>query len=133
MRGTPFLLRSFRTLLMEESSTLLRMQWHDRLYAPMILATMGIENMGDGEPWIPSQAELDDLRNDMQSALAADFKLLVHNMGVKVDQRLRAGVGAQLRQRLRPHRRQAHAGLGYRPGPDHGWRRWGLCIQRAEP
>ncbi len=56
----------------------------DRLYAPLILATMGIENMGDGEPWIPDQGELDDLRDDMQNALAADFKLLVHNFGVNV-------------------------------------------------
>jgi hypothetical protein len=84
LRGTPFLLRSFRTLLMEESLNAAQDAVADRLYSPMVLATMGIENMGDGEPWIPSQAELDDLRNDMQSALAADFKLLVHNMGVQV-------------------------------------------------
>lgn len=56
----------------------------DRLYAPMILATLGIENMGDGEPWIPDQGELEDLRDDIQSALAADFKLLCHNMGLQV-------------------------------------------------
>ena len=56
----------------------------DRLYAPMILATLGIENMGDGEPWIPDQAELEDLRDDIQSALAADFKLLCHNFGLNV-------------------------------------------------
>lgn len=84
LRGTPPLLRSFRTLLMEESLNAAQDAVADRLYSPMVLATMGIENMGDGEPWIPSQAELDDLRNDMQSALAADFKLLVHNMGVQV-------------------------------------------------
>lgn len=84
LRGTPPLLRSFRTLLMEESLNAAQDAVCDRLYAPMILATMGIENMGDGEPWIPSATELDDLRDDMQSALAADFKLLVHNMGVNI-------------------------------------------------
>lgn len=84
LRGTPFLLRSFRTLLMEESLNAAQDAVADRLYAPMVLATMGIENMGNDEPWIPSQAELDDLRDDMQSALAADFKLLVHNFGVQV-------------------------------------------------
>ena len=84
LRGTPHLLRSFRTLMMEESLNAAQDAVADRLYAPMILATMGIENMGDGEPWIPDQGELDDLRDDMQNALAADFKLLVHNFGVNV-------------------------------------------------
>ena len=84
LRGTPPLLRSFRTLLMEESLNAAQDAVCDRLYAPMILATMGIENMGDGEPWIPSASELDDLRDDLQSALAADFKVLVHNFGVQV-------------------------------------------------
>lgn len=85
MRGTPFLLRSFRTLLMEQELMAAEDAVASRLYAPLILATMGIENMGNDEPWIPGQAELDDLRDDMQSALAADFKLLVHNFGVKVE------------------------------------------------
>ena len=84
LRGTPHLLRSFRTLMMEESLNAAQDAVADRLYAPLILATMGIENMGDGEPWIPDQGELDDLRDDMQNALAADFKLLVHNFGVNV-------------------------------------------------
>jgi hypothetical protein len=85
LRGTPFLLRSFRTLLMEEELNAAQDAVAGRLYAPMILATMGIENMGNDEPWIPGQGELDDLRDDMQNALAADFKLLVHNFGVKVE------------------------------------------------
>ena len=85
LRGTPPLLRSMRTLLMEEELNAAQDAVASRLYAPMILATMGIDNMGNDEPWIPSQAELDDLRDDMQSALAADFKLLVHNFGVKVE------------------------------------------------
>jgi hypothetical protein len=84
-RGTPPLLRSFRTLLMEEELNAAQDAVAGRLYAPMILATMGIENMGNDEPWIPGQAELDDLRDDLQSALAADFKLLVHNFGVKIE------------------------------------------------
>ena len=84
LRGTPPLLRSFRTLLMEESLNAAEDAVCDRLYSPMILATMGLENMGDGEPWIPSASDLDDLRDDLQSALAADFKLLVHNLGVNV-------------------------------------------------
>jgi hypothetical protein len=84
LRGTPHLLRSFRTLMMEESLHAAQDAVADRLYAPLILATMGIENMGDGEPWIPDQGELDDLRDDMQNALSADFKLMVHNFGVNI-------------------------------------------------
>jgi hypothetical protein len=84
LRGTPHLLRSFRTLMLEESLNAAQDAVCDRLYAPMILATLGIENMGDGECWIPDQGELEDLRDDIQSALAADFKLLCHNFGLQV-------------------------------------------------
>jgi hypothetical protein len=84
-RGTPHLLRSFRTLMTEESLMAAQDAVADRLYAPLVLATLGIENMGDGEPWIPDQSELDDARDDLQSALAADFRLMVHNFGLKVE------------------------------------------------
>jgi hypothetical protein len=85
LRGTPHLMRSFRTLMMEESLNAAQDAVADRLYAPMILATLGMDNLGDGEPWIPSQSDLDQVRDDMQSALAADFKLMVHNQGLKVE------------------------------------------------
>lgn len=84
-RGAPHLLRSFRTLMMEESLNAAQDAVADRLYSPLILATLGIEDMGDGEPWIPDQSELDDTRDDMQTALAADFRLMVHNFGLKVE------------------------------------------------
>lgn len=84
-RGTPFLLRSFRTLMMEESLNAAQDAVADRLYAPLVLATLGIQDMGDGEPWIPDLSELSDLREDFQSALAADFKLMVHHFGLKVE------------------------------------------------
>lgn len=84
-RGTPHLLRSFRTLMTEESLNAAQDAVADRLYSPLVLATLGIENMGDGEPWIPDQSELDDTRDDLQAALAADFRLMVHNFGLKVE------------------------------------------------
>ena len=84
-RGTPHLLRSFRTLMTEESLNAAQDAVADRLYAPLVLATLGIEDMGDGEPWIPDQSELDDARDDLQAALAADFRLMVHNFGLKVE------------------------------------------------
>jgi hypothetical protein len=84
-RGAPHLLRSFRTLMTEESLMAAQDAVADRLYSPMVLATLGIENMGDGEPWIPDQSELDDTRDDLQAALAADFRLMVHNFGLKIE------------------------------------------------
>ena len=84
-RGTPHLLRSFRTLMTEESLNAAQDAVADRLYSPLVLATLGIEDMGDGEPWIPDQGELDDARDDLQAALAADFRLMVHNFGLKVE------------------------------------------------
>jgi len=84
-RGAPHLLRSFRTLMAEESLNAAQDAVADRLYSPLVLATLGIEDMGDGEPWIPDQSELDAARDDMQSALAADFRLMVHNFGLKVE------------------------------------------------
>ena len=83
-RGTPFLMRSFRTLMMEESLNAAQDSVADRLYSPLILATLGIQDMGDGEPWIPDLGELADLREDFQTALAADFKLMVHHFGLDV-------------------------------------------------
>lgn len=83
-RGTPFLMRSFRTLLMEESLNAAQDSVAERLYSPLILATLGIPDMGDGEPWIPDVGELGDLREDMQAALAADFKLMVHHFGLQI-------------------------------------------------
>jgi hypothetical protein len=84
-RGTPHLLRSFRTLMSEESLNAAQDAVADRLYSPMILATLGVPDLGDGEPWIPDQSELDDLRDDMQNAFAADFRFIAHNFGLKIE------------------------------------------------
>lgn len=84
LRGTPHLMRSFRTLMMEESLNAAQDAVADRLYSPLILATLGIPNLGDGEPWIPTEDELDDTRDLMDQALAADFRLMVHNFGLDI-------------------------------------------------
>lgn len=85
MRGTPFLLRSFRTLMREESLNSAQDAIADRLYSPFILARLGAPDLGDGAgAWIPDQGELDAVRDDMQAALAADFRLLVGHFGLDV-------------------------------------------------
>ena len=85
MRGTPHLLRSFRTLMMEESLNAAQDAVADRLYSPFILATLGIENLGDGTPWIPTADQLDEAKADFSAALLADFRLMVHNFGLKIE------------------------------------------------
>lgn len=42
------------------------------------------EVMGDGSPWIPSTEDLEAIRDDFESALAMDYKLLVHHLGINV-------------------------------------------------
>ena len=84
-RGTPHLMRSFRTLMMEESLNAAQDAVADRLYSPLILATLGIANLGDDAgPWIPDQGEIEATRDNLQSALAADFRLMVHHMGLDI-------------------------------------------------
>ena len=85
LRGTPHLLRSFRTLMMEESLNAAQDSVADRLYSPFILATLGIPDLGDGTPWIPTPDELDEAREDFQNALLADFRLMIHNFGLKIE------------------------------------------------
>ena len=85
VRGTPHMLRCFRDLMMEESLNAAQDAVADRLYSPMILATLGIQNLGDDSgPWIPTPEDLDATRNMLQEAIAADFRLITHHMGLDI-------------------------------------------------
>lgn len=84
--GTPHMLRTFEQLMMEQSLNAAQDAVADRLYAPLILAKLGLEDIdGSGVPWIPDAAERDALRNDLNLALAADFRLLVHHFGLEIE------------------------------------------------
>ncbi len=84
--GTPHMLRTFEQLLMEQSLNAAQDAVADRLYAPLILAKLGVEDIdGSGTPWIPDAGERDSLRNDLNMALAADFRLLVHHFGLDIE------------------------------------------------
>lgn len=83
--GTPILLRGLRTLLHEEKLLASQDAIAERLYSPLILAKLGIQDMGDGlPPWIPGPEELDAVREDFDLALSADFRLMVHHFGLEV-------------------------------------------------
>ena len=83
--GTPILLRGLRTLLYEEKLLASQEAIAERLYSPLILAKLGIMDMGEGlPPWIPGPAELESVRDDLDLALASDFRLMVHHFGLDI-------------------------------------------------
>lgn len=84
LRGTPHMLRSFKTLMMEESLNAAQDAVADRLYSPFILAKLGVQNMGDGQPWIPTATEIERVRDDLQNALSADFRLMAYHFGLDI-------------------------------------------------
>lgn len=85
LRGTPHMLRSFRTLIREESLNAAQDAVADRLYSPFILAKLGIQNVdGSGNPWIPTSDDVNAVRDDLQAALSADFRLMVNHFGLDV-------------------------------------------------
>lgn len=84
--GTPILLRGLRTLIHEEKLLASQDAIAERLYSPLILAKLGVMDLGDGQgPWIPDPDQLDAFRDDMDVALSSDFRLLVHHFGLEVN------------------------------------------------
>lgn len=85
-RGTPILLRGLRTLLHEEKLMASQDAIAERLYSPLILAKLGIMDLGDNQgPWIPGPEEIEAVRDDFDMALASDFRLIVHHFGLEVN------------------------------------------------
>ena len=84
--GTPILLRGLRTLLHEEKLLASQDAIAERLYSPFILAKLGIQDMGDGlPPWLPTPDELQSVRDDIDIAMASDFRVLVHHFGLEME------------------------------------------------
>lgn len=83
--GTPILMRGLRTLLHEEKLLASQDAIAERLYSPFILAKLGIMDMGDGlPPWIPSPDEIQSVRDDIDIAMASDFRVMVHHFGLEM-------------------------------------------------
>src|ERR1035437_9791287 len=83
--GTPILLRGLRTLLHEEKLLASQDAIAERLYSPFILAKLGIMDMGDGlPPWLPGPEELESVRDDIDIAMASDFRVMVHHFGLEM-------------------------------------------------
>jgi len=87
LHGTPILLRALRTLLHEEKLVASQDAVAERLYNPAILVQVGIQDMGQNRgPWIPTPAEVQDVRDQFDLMLASDFRLMVHHFGIQVQQ-----------------------------------------------
>lgn len=84
--GTPILLRGLRVLLHQEKLLASQDAIAERLYSPLILAKLGINNVGDNEgPWIPGPDQLEAFRDDMDLALSSDFRLMVYHYALEVE------------------------------------------------
>lgn len=84
--GTPMLLRGLRVLLHQEKLLASQDAIAERLYSPLILAKLGINNVGDNEgPWIPGPDQLEAFRDDMDMALSSDFRLMVYHYALEVE------------------------------------------------
>jgi hypothetical protein len=84
--GTPILLRALRTLIHEEKLMASQDAIAERLYSPLVLVKLGIQDMGANRgPWIPSYDDIRSMRDEFDLALSSDFRLMVHHFGIEVN------------------------------------------------
>lgn len=83
-RGVPILMRGFRAIMQEEMLNAAQDSIADRLYTPLILVKLGASasDLGTSQPWIPNQDDIMDFEESLDTALAADFRVLTHHFGV---------------------------------------------------
>lgn len=86
-RGIPILMRAFRAVIQEEMLNAAQDAIADRLYTPLILVKLGASatDLGTQNPWIPTQDDILEFEEAMDAALAADFRVLTHHFGVKIE------------------------------------------------
>lgn len=86
-RGIPLLLRAMRAITQEEMLNSAQDAISSRIATPFILAKIGASatDLGTEDPWLPSMDELSDFEEAVDAALAADFRLLVHNFAISIE------------------------------------------------
>lgn len=86
-RGVPLLMRAMRSVVQEEMLNAAMDAIADRLYTPLILVRLGASatDLGTTVPWIPTSDDLADFEEALDGALAADFRAIVHNFGVTME------------------------------------------------
>ncbi|THA72552.1 hypothetical protein E6R60_26860 [Streptomyces sp. A0642] len=86
-RGIPLLYRAMRSLMQEEMLNTAVDSIADRLYMPIILAKLGASasDLGTQVPWIPTQDDLADFEEAVDTALAGDFRIILSHFGVEME------------------------------------------------
>jgi hypothetical protein len=87
VRGTPILMRAFKHLMREEKLMRAQMAVAERLYTPLILATLGLDasQTGGQRAWIPGQGDIATVHNLLEVALSSDLRLITHHFGLKIE------------------------------------------------
>lgn len=86
--GTPILLRAWNTLMLEDRMNSAMRATADRLYAPLLLFTIG-GKLPDGTEYIPPVQALDSFRSNLDAALSSDFRAIVTHSGVQAQEVIR--------------------------------------------
>ena len=86
--GTPVMLRSWNTLRLEDRLMSAMNATADRLYAPLVMFTVGGQ-LPDGTQYIPSAGALEAFRANLDAALSSDFRAIVTHQGVQSQEVIR--------------------------------------------
>lgn len=87
-RGIPIIMRAFRYIYQEEMLNAAVDSIASRLYTPMILVRLGAtaSDMGTDVAWVPNAEDLQNFEMALDTALAADFRVLTSHFATQVDQ-----------------------------------------------
>jgi hypothetical protein len=86
--GTPTMLKAWNTLRLEDRMQSAMQATADRLYAPLIMFTVG-GTLPDGTSYIPSAKALDAFRDNLDATLASNFRVMVTHNGVQSNEVIR--------------------------------------------
>ena len=87
--GTPVMLRAWNTLRLEDRLNSAMQATAERLYAPLVLFTVG-GTLPDGTQYIPSAKALEAFRANLDAALSSDFRAIVTHAGVQSQEVIRS-------------------------------------------
>lgn len=95
--GTPIMTRAWDTLRLESRMHDAMQATADRLYAPLLLFTVG-GTLPNGAQYIPSAAALDAFRSNLDAALASNFRAVVTHQGVDCKEVIRTNTMSAFKQ-----------------------------------
>lgn len=86
-RGLPILMRAFRSVYQEEMLNAALDSIASRLYTPLVLVRLGATatDMGTDVAWVPDATDLQNFEMALDTALAADFRVLTSHFATQID------------------------------------------------